>query len=143
MSPRLDLVAVVLEATVPVLRHLRDLVAQHVQDLLDRFLVDHPAQAGQRSVLRRDSHRHVVVKDLDREVLAAFAEHLHLLLLQHLACPVMGVHDMVAELELDVLDFARRLELDLQRFLLNCLWRNGVLLCFGRPLWWPVVQVCR
>src|SRR6185437_4979299 len=44
---RLDLVAVVLEAAVPVLGHLGDLVPKHVQDLLDRLLVDHPTQTGQ------------------------------------------------------------------------------------------------
>jgi len=39
---RLDLVAVVLEAAIPVLGHLRHFVAKHVEDLLDRLLVDHP-----------------------------------------------------------------------------------------------------
>src|ERR1700751_6005170 len=37
----LDLVAVVLEATVPVLRHLGALVLEHCEHLLDRLLVDH------------------------------------------------------------------------------------------------------
>jgi hypothetical protein len=45
----------------------------------------------------------------------------------------MGVDDVIAQLELDELDFTCDLELDVQRFLLRCLWRNGVLLCFGRP----------
>jgi hypothetical protein len=49
------------------------------------------------------------VEDLDREVLAAFAEDLHLLLLDDLAGTVMGVDDVVAELEVDALDLARRL----------------------------------
>ena len=44
----LDLVAVVLEPAVPVLGHLRDVVLQHGEHLLDGLLVDHAAQAGQR-----------------------------------------------------------------------------------------------
>jgi len=40
---RLDLVAVVLEPAIPVLGHLRDVVLEHGQDLLDRDLVDHAA----------------------------------------------------------------------------------------------------
>jgi hypothetical protein len=43
----------------------------------------------------------------------------------------MGVDDMVTELELDELDFACYLELDVELFLLRCLWRNGV--SFVRP----------
>jgi hypothetical protein len=59
------------------------------------------------------------VEDLDREVLAALAEHLHLLLLQHLAGAVVGIHHMVAELELDAFDLARALDLLDQRCLLS------------------------
>jgi hypothetical protein len=55
------------------------------------------------------------VKDLDREVLAPFAEYLHLLLLQHLPRAVVGIDDVIAELELDVLDLACDLELLGQR----------------------------
>ena len=62
-----------------------------------------PASAA-FSVGTRDGH--VVVQDLDREVLAPFSEDLHLLLLEHLAGAVVGIDDVVAELELDVLDFA-------------------------------------
>jgi hypothetical protein len=51
------------------------------------------------------------VEDLDRQILAPLAEHLHLLLLQHLAGAVVGIDDVVAELELDVLDLASDLEL--------------------------------
>ena len=104
---------------------------------LHGLLVDHPAQAREGGVLGRDPHGHVVVEDLDREVLAALAEHLHLLLLQHLARAVVGVDDVVAELELDVLDLAGHLELLDQRCLFGCLWRNGVLLRCGRPLGGP------
>src|SRR5262249_20745037 len=42
---RLDLLAVVLEAAVPVLRHLGDLVGEDTDHLLDLLLVDHAAQA--------------------------------------------------------------------------------------------------
>jgi hypothetical protein len=45
----------------------------------------------------------------------------------------MGIDDVVAELELDVLDFAGYLELLDQLYLCGCLWRNGVLLRCGRP----------
>jgi len=44
----------------------------------------------------------------------------------------MGVDDVVAELELDVLDLAGYLELLCNGLLFDCLLRNGVLLCF-RP----------
>jgi hypothetical protein len=49
----------------------------------------------------------------------------------------MGVDDVVAELELDVLDLARYFELVYQRCVFGCLWRNGVLLRFGRPFGGP------
>jgi hypothetical protein len=41
------------------------------------------------------------VQDLDREVLALLAEDLAGLLLEDLARPVMGVDDVVADVELD------------------------------------------
>jgi hypothetical protein len=50
------------------------------------------------------------VKDLDREVLARLAEDLLVLLLDDLAGAVMGIDDVVTELELDVLDFPYDLE---------------------------------
>jgi hypothetical protein len=50
------------------------------------------------------------VKDLDREVLARLAEDLLVLLLDDLAGAVMGIDDVVTELELDVLDFPDDLE---------------------------------
>jgi hypothetical protein len=50
------------------------------------------------------------VKDLDREVLALLAEDLLVLLLDDLAGAVMGIDDVVTELELDVLDFPDDLE---------------------------------
>jgi hypothetical protein len=51
------------------------------------------------------------VQDLDRQILACFTEHLHLLLLQHLPGAVVWIDDLVAELELDELDLASDLEL--------------------------------
>jgi hypothetical protein len=44
----------------------------------------------------------------------------------------MGVDDVVAQLELDVLDLSGRFELNYQGFLFGCLWRNGGLLCCFR-----------
>ena len=100
----LDLVAVVLEAPVPVLRHLRDVVREHREHLLDRLLVDHAPQADLGGVLGRDHHRHVVVQDLDGQVLALLTEQILRFLLEDLAGPVVRVDDVVAALELDVLD---------------------------------------
>jgi hypothetical protein len=42
------------------------------------------------------------VQDLDRQVLAALPEHFLLLFADHLACAVVGIHHVVADLELDV-----------------------------------------
>src|SRR4051794_12427962 len=53
---RLDLLAVVLEAAVPVLGHLGDVVRQHSDHLLDLLLVDHAPQSGAAGVLARDHH---------------------------------------------------------------------------------------
>jgi hypothetical protein len=60
------------------------------------------------------------VKDLDGQILACGAEHLHILLAQNLARAVVGIYDVVAELELDALDLAGRLELLNERCLINC-----------------------
>jgi hypothetical protein len=46
------------------------------------------------------------VQDLDGEVLALLTEHLAPLLLEDLTGPVVRIHDVVTELELDVLDRA-------------------------------------
>ena len=116
---------------------------QHVEHLLDGFLVDHPAQARERGVLGRDPDGHVVVEDLDREVLAAFAEHLHLLLLQHLARAVMGIDDMVAELELDVLDLAGRPRAPRSALPLQLLVAEWCPPLLRPPVGRPVIQVCR
>jgi hypothetical protein len=73
------------------------------------------------------------VEDLDGEVLPAFAEDLHLLLLHHLAGAVMRIDHVVAELELDVFDLSSDLDLLGQLAVFGCLWRNGVLLRSRRP----------
>ena len=94
----LDLLAVVLETPVPVLRHLAHVVAEDTEDLLDVVLPDHAPQTRLVGVAARDHDRHVVMKDLDGEVLALLAEHLLHLLLEDLARPMMGVDDLVADL---------------------------------------------
>src|SRR5918997_1208760 len=65
-----------------------------------------PPQARLARVLTRDHDGHVVVQDLDGEVLPLLTKHLLALLLQDLAGAMMWVDDVVAELELDVLDLA-------------------------------------
>jgi hypothetical protein len=100
----LDLVAVVLEPAIPVLGHLGDVVGEDGEHLQHGLLVDDASQAGQRRVLTRNHDGHVVVQDLDREVLALLTEHLAPFLLQDLTGPVMWIHDVVAKLELDVLE---------------------------------------
>jgi hypothetical protein len=45
----------------------------------------------------------------------------------------MRVDDVVAELELDELDFAGDLDVVRERCFFGCLWRNGVLLRRDRP----------
>jgi hypothetical protein len=67
------------------------------------------------------------MKDLDREVLAYLSKDLLLLLLDDLAGPMMGIDDVVTDLEVDALRLASDLEvLDL----LGCL-GDGVLLNQG------------
>src|SRR3954467_2064477 len=109
----LDLVAVVLEATVPVLRHRTHVVAQHGRDLRYGLVVDHAPEPRLRGVLARDHNGHVVVQDLDCQVLAGLAEHRLLLLLEDLAGPVMGIDHVVTDgvvlhrqlaIEIEVLD---------------------------------------
>src|SRR3954452_10030767 len=118
---RLDLVAVVLEATVPVLRHLADVVAQHGHHARHGLVVDHAPESRPRGVLARDHDGHVVVQDLDRQVQALLAEHRLHLLLEDLAGAVVWVHDVVPDrvlldrklaLQVDVLDFGLQLVRD-------------------------------
>jgi hypothetical protein len=93
----------VLEAAVPVLRHLRAVGSKNTEDLLNRLLVDHATEACTGSVLGRDHHGHVVVQDLDREVLTGLPEDVLLLLPNHLARAVMRIDHMVTDFELDEL----------------------------------------
>ena len=95
---RLHLVSVVLETAVPVLGHLGRPARQRLQHDLDFLLADHPAKADLVGVLGRDVHGHLVVVDLDRQVLPLLAEHLALLLLDDRTGPVVRVHHLVADL---------------------------------------------
>jgi hypothetical protein len=67
------------------------------------------------------------VKNLDREVLADLTEDVLLFLLYDAACPMMGVDDVVTDLEIDIDDFA----LDLEILDLNGCIGNRVLLRRG------------
>jgi hypothetical protein len=84
------------------------------------------------------------VEDLDGEVLPLLTEHLLALLLQDLAGSVVGIDDVVAELELDVLDLA--LLEGLEKLLFDLVSDGPVLLVIGpavvtrRP---RVLQVCK
>jgi hypothetical protein len=67
------------------------------------------------------------VQDLDREVLALLAEDLPALLLEDLACPVMGVDDVVADVEFD----DRDLDFKVLDLLVDALLRNRSFLLLG------------
>ena len=93
----LELVAVVLVATAPVLGHLGGVAAQDLEDLVDDVRLDDLAQAGAIGVLDGDHDGHVVVEDLDGEVVALLAEHVFLLDLHDLAGAVVRIHDLVSD----------------------------------------------
>jgi hypothetical protein len=83
------------------------------------------------------------VKDLDGEVLALLAEDLLVLLLDDLPGAVMGVDDVVAEIELDVLDLADDFKV-LEKLLFVDIGDGSVLLGGATALaWTPVSYVCR
>jgi hypothetical protein len=67
------------------------------------------------------------VEDLDGEVLALLAEDLLVLLLDDLTGAVMGIDDVVTELELDVLDDALDIEV-VEQFLFADFGDGSVLL---------------
>src|SRR4051812_24602889 len=121
----LDLVAVVLEPAVPVLGHLGQLVLQHGEDLLHGLLVDDAPEAGDAGVLARDHDGHVVVQDLDGEVLALLTEHLLQFLLEDLPRAMVGVDDVVADLELDVHDLDIDLEVVVHDLLFGATGNDG------------------
>ena len=87
--------------------------SQNGQDLLHRFVVDYAPEARPARVLARNHHGHVVVKDLDGQVLALLTEDLLHLLLEDLPRPMVGVDDVIA----DVVLLLRRLTLEV----LDCL----------------------
>src|SRR4029453_17578584 len=93
---RLHLVAVVLEAPVPVLRHLGAAASEGLQNLVDHLLIDHLAQTNGIGVLGRDVHRHVVVEDLDRHVFPLLSENCAGFLLYNGACTVVRIPPLVA-----------------------------------------------
>jgi hypothetical protein len=73
------------------------------------------------------------VEDLDGEVLALLTEHLAGLLLEDLAGPVVRVHDVVTELELDVLDLDDDLEV-LEQLLFDLVGNGSCPPCCGPAL---------
>src|SRR5262249_45316459 len=98
---RLDLLAVVLEPAVPVLGHLGDLVGEDPDHLLDLLLVDHAPKPGPAGVLARDHDGHVVVQDVDGQVVPLLAHQVLGLLLQDHARTVVRIDDVVADLEVN------------------------------------------
>src|SRR5262245_16643442 len=131
---RLDLLAVVLEPAVPVLRHLGDLVGQDPDHLLHLLLVDHSSQARTVGVLAGDHHCHVVVKDVDGQVVPLLTHQVFRFLLQDNACPVVRINDVVAFLE--VADGRLQLEVGDRRLVLHyllCYFWNWSLLSSRRP----------
>ena len=67
--------------------------------LLDHLLVDHLAKPDLVGVVARDVDGHVVVQDLNRQVLALLPEHLARLALDDRARTVVRIHHLVADLE--------------------------------------------
>jgi hypothetical protein len=74
------------------------------------------------------------MKDLDREVLPDLAEDLLLLLLDDLSGPVVGIDDVVTDLEVDALSLAGDLDVFDVLVLSRCLGGDGVLLNQVRPV---------
>src|SRR5215204_158685 len=93
----LHLVPVVLEAAIPVLRHLRSTAVQDLEHLLDHVFVDHLAEPDSLCVLRGHVDGHVVVQDLDGQVLALLPQNGPFLLFHHGASAVMGINDLIAD----------------------------------------------
>src|SRR5205823_212317 len=70
---------------------------QGLEDDLHHVLVDHLAQTDLLGVFGRHVDGHVVVEDLDGQVLPALTEDLPLLLLHDRACPVVRIHHFVTD----------------------------------------------
>src|SRR5512144_334681 len=105
---RLDLLAIVLEAAVPVLRHLGDLVGEDPDHPLDLLLVDHAPQSRKAGVLAGDHHGHIVVEDVDGQVVPLLSHQVPRLLLQDHARTMVRIDDVVADLKVN----DRRLDLE-------------------------------
>jgi hypothetical protein len=122
----------VLEPAVPVLRHIGDVIREYPDHLLDLLRVDDPAQTRPVGVLARDHHRHVVVEDVDGEVVALLSHQVLGLALQDHSCAVMRIDDVVSNLE-SALDWCLDLEVGYRRLVdyLLCQLRNWSLLCSG------------
>jgi len=82
------------------------------------------------------------VKDLNREVLPYLAEDVLVFLLDDLAGPVMGIDDVVTDLELDVLGLDDDLQV-LDLLDLRCLGDDVLLGVRDGPCAGPWLQVCR
>src|SRR4051812_20804911 len=95
---RLHLVPVVLEAAVPVFRHLGRAARERLEDDTHFLLADDAPQADLVGVFARDLHGHIVVQDLDRQVLALLAKDLTRFLLDNRPGTVVRVHHLVADL---------------------------------------------
>jgi hypothetical protein len=130
----------VLEAPVPVLRHLAHVVAKDGQHLLDCLLPDHAPQPCLAGVLTRNHDGHVVVKDLDGQVLALLAEDLLDLLLQDLARSVVWVDHVVPDLVGDVGNLTGYFEV--RDLLLDYVADDALLVDFCTPRR-VHIQVCR
>jgi hypothetical protein len=70
---------------------------QHVQHPFHHLLVDDLAQADPVGVLGRHVDGHVVVQDLDRQILALLPEDRPAFLLDHRASAMVGIDDLIAE----------------------------------------------
>ncbi len=73
--------------------------------------VDHAAQTGDVRVLARNHHGHVVVEDLDGQIVPGLTQKLLGFLQDHNACAMVRIDDVVAFFE-GALDRGDLLELD-------------------------------
>src|SRR5919108_1513545 len=95
----LHLVAVVLEPAIPVLGHLRGTSGEGPHHHRHRPLVYHLTQPHSLCVLARNVDGHVVVQDLNRQVLTRLAKYLTLLLANDSPRPVVWIDHLVAYVE--------------------------------------------
>src|SRR5689334_8647958 len=95
----LQLLDVVLEAARPVGRHARFLLAQHREDLFDLFVVDDVAETDLVGVVGRHLQGEVAVREPQDQVVLLLAERLHLLALLDGRRAVVGIDDLVTDIE--------------------------------------------